>query len=228
MEPRTISLLYDNIDDDYRWRIIELSNFRTAVLSQSNSKTTNALVRAGVSLLYSHWEGFVKHTSDQYYKYVTFQNLKTGQLSDSFISILLRKEIEELASSKKIKLHSRVIQMFIDEMSKEAKFSATSPIKTSNLNYSIFEDICEMVGVDLDEFEKIYHKKGFDRNPKLTIDEDLVYKRNNIAHGQRMLVELKEFKLLYDVVVNGFLTVFKELIMDAAQSHNYKRTNPMA
>jgi hypothetical protein len=47
-----------------------------------------------------------------------------------------------------------------------------------------------------------------------TYDEDLVGQRNRIAHGEYLPVSIEEFKKLYDIVVNGFLFNFKEIVMD--------------
>ena len=58
-EPRTLELLFECIENEYQWRIKELSIFRNTILS-TNGKQQEGMIRAGVALLYAHWEGFIK------------------------------------------------------------------------------------------------------------------------------------------------------------------------
>ncbi len=217
---RTLESLYEYIEKEYAWRIIELSNYRSFVL-QAKEKNLDALLRGSVTLLYAHWEGFIKKCADYYYSYVINLNYPLSELNNSFISIALRGEMESLTTSKKLKVHNDIIKVFYREKDKKPKFSSNSPIKTSNLNYGVFEDVCILLGLSIYDFDERYKAKGFDRNLEKFIDQTLVYKRNTIAHGNNLLITLTEFKELYDIVVNGLLYNFKELIMDCAQSKKF-------
>jgi hypothetical protein len=218
-EVRTLTSLYTLIEEDYAWRITELSNYRSFII-QSKGKSKVSMLRGGVSLLYAHWEGFIKNASDLYYSFVSNQKFKLNELNNSFISIALRSQLENLISSKKLSIHISLIDTFFQKSENVPIFSSSSPIRTSNLKYEIFEDVCLMLGIDINEFHDRY-KRRYDRNIKLIIDEDLLNKRNNIAHGNFLLIDEKDFKALYDVVVNGLLYNFKELLMDCAQNKKY-------
>lgn len=221
-EPKNLTFLYDLIEKDYAWRISELSNYRSALILEHNEKAQKAKIRAGVALLYAHWEGFIKQLANWYYEFVSCQSNNISDLSDSFASIILRAELNVLENSNKLKDHQRVIKMIFEGMNKTAFFSSKSPIKTSNLKFEIFEDVCILLGINPLEFESRYKRK-FDRNIQLTIDEDLVGQRNSIAHGEYLPVSIEEFKKLYDIVVNGFLFNFKEIVMDCALNKRYLR-----
>ena len=223
MEARTLTFLYMMIEKDYAWRVIELSNFRSSLLIEKNERAKKAKIRAGIALLYSHWEGFVKTIAEFYYEFVGFQNHKIEELNDAFVSITLRSELNLLINTNKLKIHTQLIRTLIDEKQKIAHFSSISPIRTSNLKFNVFEDVCILLGIEPAEFEIRYRGK-FDRNIQLTIDEDLVDKRNSIAHGEYLSVSLNDYAKLYDIVINGFLFNFKEIIMDSAQNKKYLRT----
>jgi hypothetical protein len=223
-DPRTINYLYDLIENDYAWRITELSNFRGSLLVEKNEKAQKAEIRAGIALLYAHWEGFVKQVTNWYYEFVGFQSLTIEELNDSFASIVLRGDLNVLGDSNKLKDHRRVIRTLFEEMNKTANFSKTSPIRTSNLTFEVFEDVCILLGIDINEFEERYRRK-FDRSVKLTINEDLVGQRNSIAHGEYLAIKLEDYKKLYDIVVNGFIYNFKEIIMDCVLNKKYLRTD---
>ncbi len=223
-EPKNLTYLFEIIEKDYAWRISELSNYRNALISEHNEKAQKAKIRAGVALLYAHWEGFVKQLANWYYEFVSYQSINISDLSDSFASIILRAELNVLENSNKLKDHQRVIKLIFEGMNKKAFFSSKSPIKTSNLKFEIFEDVCILLGINPSEFESRYKRK-FDRNIQLTIDEDLVGQRNSIAHGEYLPVTIDEFKKLYDIVVNGFLFNFKEIVMDSASTKKYLRNH---
>ncbi len=226
-EPKTLTYFYELVEKDYAWRISELSNYRSALITEQNEKAKKAKIRAGVALLYAHWEGFIKQLANWYYDFVSFQSHNISDLSESFASIILRAELKILENSNKIKDHQRVIKMIFEGMNKTAYFSSKSPIRTSNLKFEIFEDVCILLGIDPIEFESRY-KRGFDRNIRLTIDEDLVGQRNSIAHGEYLPISIEEYKKLYDIVVNGFLYNFKEIVMDCATNKKYLRSNENA
>lgn len=157
-----------------------------------------------------------------YYEFVGFQSLKIGELNNSFISILFKNELNAISESNKLKIHEKVVRIMMEEQNNVAQFSKKNPIRTANLNYEVFEDVCVLLGVDVTEFEDRY-KRTFDRNIELTINEDLVGRRNKVAHGEYLSVDTDEYKKLYDVVVNGFLYNFKEIVMDCATKKNYLR-----
>ena len=221
-EPRTIPLLYDLIDEEYKWRIVELSNYRSSLDSEKNPKAKIGKIRAGVALLYAHWEGFIKRTTDYYYSFVSFQNNNLEDLNDAFASIFLKQKLNSLENDKKLKNYHSAVKSILEDRGKVPNFSSSSPIRTSNLKFSLFEDICLLIGVDPLEFERRY-KRDFDRSMQLTIDDDLVGRRNKIAHGEYLPIKYDDFIKLYDIIVKGFLYNFKEIIMDAAQNKHYLR-----
>jgi len=221
-QPKTLLLLSDCIDKEYAWRITELSNFRSSVLG-SSAKPQSGMIRAGVVLLYAHWEGFIKKVADLYYEFVSYQNCTIGELNDCFVSMALRAEMETLETNKKLTKHTEAIKAFFDKETKSASFLPTSPIKTSNLRYDVFEDVCLLIGIDMSFFHQRYKARGYEKDIKLTINNDLVDKRNYIAHGEHLSIRAEEYKELYDIVVKGFLYVFKELVMDNAGNKTYLR-----
>lgn len=223
-EPRTLTFLYELVEKDYAWRISELSNYRSALIAEKNEKAQRAKIRAGVALLYAHWEGFIRQLTNWYYEFVSFQSHNISELSVSFASVILRDELNILGSSSKIKDHQRVMKIIFEGLDNTANFSSKSPIRTSNLKFAIFEDVCFLLGIIPNEFENRYKRK-FDRNLQLTIDEDLVGQRNSIAHGEYLPISKEEYQKLYDIVVNGFLFNFKEILMDCASHKKYLRSH---
>ncbi|MFY7787437.1 MAG: MAE_28990/MAE_18760 family HEPN-like nuclease [Thermoflexibacteraceae bacterium] len=226
--PRTTELLYELVEAEYTWRITELSNYRNAVLEEKNPKVKTAMLRGGVALLYAHWEGFIKGGADLYYEFVTYQDCKLIELNNAFVSIALKGKINDLQTSKRLTANQDIVKLLIDKQHEKAFLPKESPIRTSNLTYDIFQDICTLLGLDIQLFENKVKSidDDFDRNIEKTINEDLVNRRNTIAHGKYLMVNEEEYKRLYTIFVNKFLLTFKDLVIDAAQRKLYLR-NPL-
>ena len=222
-QPRTLDLLYDLIDKDYAWRIQELSTFRNSVRSEVNIIAKTAKLRVGVALLYAHWEGFIKALANLYYQHVSSQKLKVGDLNYCFLAIYAKDQLQAIGESKRLVIYTKMMEEVFQSFDQIAKLPALSPIKTSNLNYAVFEDVCILLGLQISDFETRYLSRFQDNNLKLTIDNDLVDHRNRIAHGNYLLIGEKKFLNLHDVVVNGLLYNFKEVVMDSAVKRLYLR-----
>ncbi len=172
--PRTLSLLYELVETEYTWRITELSNYRSALLQENNPKAKTAMLRGGVALLYAHWEGFIKTGADLYYEFVTYQDCKLIELNNAFVSIALKGKINDLQMSKRLTTNQDIIQFLIDKQQEKVFLPKESPIRTSNLTYDIFQDICTLLGLDIQLFaDKLKMvDKDFNRNIEKTINED--------------------------------------------------------
>jgi len=60
MSIRTLEQLTDHLANDLAWRKRELSEVKGLVEAKNASDQRHrALLRSGVCILYSHWEGFV-------------------------------------------------------------------------------------------------------------------------------------------------------------------------
>ena len=61
MSIRTTENLIDALSNDLIWRKKELSEIKSLIeVKNVSAQRHNVLVRSGVCILYSHWEGFIK------------------------------------------------------------------------------------------------------------------------------------------------------------------------
>jgi hypothetical protein len=210
MQPRTIALLQDSLDEDFQWRIKELSNFRTSIPSDVGS-AQNALIRAGITLLYAHWEGFVRFATTQYYKFVGYQSLKVGELTPCLVGLLAAGLVEELQATNRASRKSALIVLLYERFGREAVWPSKAPIKTSNLLFDVFEDACAILGIPSSDFEI---------NREL-IDKQLVARRNTIAHGNYLDVDYKTFNEELFHKITDILSKFKEKVVQSAVDQKY-------
>jgi hypothetical protein len=203
-ENRTQTQLLSNIQSEWAWRIKELDDIKSAIRKSKGTTSHESLLRAGIPILYAHWEGFVKSASYHYFNYVTTKGYRLSELSDNFVAISLRRMLNELSESTKFTLHKNAVDFFRNQMDTRARFPGELPLRTSNLKFDILQEYCCLVGLDHTKFEL---RKHF-------IDQRLVGNRNNIAHGKWLLIDLSDFIEIYDLTLET-MSWFKDGILDA-------------
>jgi len=218
MKIRTISILQDCLDKEFSWRIKEISQLKNSART-SRSSMQKAVIRGGVPLLYAHWEGFVKRACEYYVDFVSHQRLTLDELESNFVVLGLKKYLQTIVSSRKTKVNIEVVDFFRKNMNQRAEIRLPSAINTeSNLSSSVFENIAMSVGIDPDRYKSRYN----------FIDESLLKRRNNIAHGEYLDVDCTSFLELADNVIL-ILRWVKTDIENLASMESYrKRKNEYA
>lgn len=208
MKIRTINDLQDVIDSEMAWRKHELSAVRANVASARNFARDTA-IRAGIALLYAHWEGTIKNIATYYLEYVAMLKVPYGQLKPNFLAVSIKNDIKLYEESNKTTLHTAIVTDIIEKQSVTSKIPVEGVIKTkSNLNSDIFVEIMSTIGLDCRDYENSY---------KL-IDTVLLQKRNEIAHGERLeVLDLDEARYyeIHDKVL-GLIELFANQVVNAA------------
>lgn len=92
---RTIGELQDSLDSDLAWRRSELHSYLVNVRrSSADSVTQRSLCRAGVPLLYAHWEGYAKHSLSAYIHFVGRRRLTYRELHPGFVALGIEAEAD--------------------------------------------------------------------------------------------------------------------------------------
>jgi hypothetical protein len=209
---RTISMLQDFLDAEFAWRIKEIADIKFA-LRASDATRQKTLTRSSVPLLYAHWEGFVKGSSLYYINFVNNQRLRYEQLTSCFIVFGLKKKLNQLSQSKKSHLNIAAVDFLLNELRNQAKLQIDNAIDTeANLSSIVFENIALSIGIDPTPYQTRYN----------LIDESLLRRRNQIAHGQYLDLEPNDCRTLADDVVN-LMRHYKTDLENAATIAAYKR-----
>lgn len=215
MKIRTVYELQDAIDSEMAWRKHELSSIRSNVSSARNFAKDTA-IRAGIALLYAHWEGTIKNLATYYLEYVSSLGLPYGQLKANFLAVSLKYDLQSFEESNKTTLHTTIINGVISSDGVKSNIPVEGIIKTnSNLNSDIFMEIMATIGLDCKDYESSY---------KL-IDAVLLNKRNMIAHGERLEsldLDEKRYYEIHDKIF-GLIQLFANQILNAAILKQYLR-----
>jgi MAE_28990/MAE_18760-like HEPN len=214
MSVRTIEDLSDFLADDLAWRKKELAALRALVENNALKESRrNALLRCGVTMLYAHWEGFIKASGSAYLQFVSMQRLLYRELSPNFVAVGIRQLLHSASTSKKSRDHNALVNFFLTRMSERSSISYKTVVDTeSNLSSTIFRDVVEKLGLDYTPYEA----KG-----KL-IDEKLLNSRNTIAHGTYLQTDLSGYIVLQDEVL-GIMEEFRNQIENSAITKSYRR-----
>ncbi len=177
---RTANDLSNYLDREQSWRKKEIITIKL-IHDSAREHHAEMLRRAGVALLYAHWEGFVKTTGTAYVEYVSRQNLRYRDLQPGFLALAMKAQIEQAISSARGQILTQVAEFFLNRMDETAKLVSSNAVQTkSNLSADRLRDIITVLGLDYSPF-KLLEK---------TVIERLVSQRNSIAHGQYLGAQL--------------------------------------
>lgn len=206
MKIRSISILQDELDRGFAWRVKEIAALKMSVESKSMSIAQATLIRAGVPLIYAHWEGFIKQASQDYLEYVSNQRLKYSELSSCFVVFGAKKHLTAVVESRRAAVNIAAVDFFRGCADVRADLAISNAINTkSNLKSEVFVDIAMSLGVAIDPYDTYFN----------LIDESLLARRNAIAHGEYLDLDAKAFRALSDEVIN-LLRMYKTDLQNLA------------
>jgi hypothetical protein len=215
MKIRTSYELQNSIDHDIYWRKREFSTLKL-LISSSRKHQKQVLTRAAIVMLYSHWEGHIKHCAQVYLNYLNHRGYSYAQLKENFLLLSLNQKFSSGFSIKKYPSQKEIYDYFNTPRHESFDINESTVIDTeSNLKYEIVLNILRQLGLD----EGVYElKQNF-------INSKLLRCRNAIAHGDFIPVE--EIDEAYIEIENELLNMillFQNLILNAVSTKQYLRS----
>ena len=210
---RTKEDLVDRIGQDHVWRLREISELKSLIEDPLISDLRKrVLCRSGIALLYAHWEGFVKKSGTYFLEYVASQRHNISELRSNFITLLVRGKIDKANESNKYSAFDEVTRYILENQSTRAKIPTKNVVDTqSNLSTKVLKEIMWCLGLDYEFYEP---------KEKL-IDLKLVGRRNHVAHGESIEINLEDFIEMVDEVL-GLMATFKNLLENSCITESYK------
>lgn len=186
MKIRSVEEFSDILNSDIAWRRKEVQTLLNYARVSKGRDQMSAL-RASVPILYSHWEGFIKNSSEQYLVYVKSQKYLFKELKDNFLAIKFFTTLKNCEESNRVIYHQEVINSIRNECNERINIQIENVIRTeSNLSSEILKNILFIIGLDPNLYELKNH----------LIDTKLLKIRNEIAHGEETYVDLTDYELL--------------------------------
>jgi len=210
---RTAEDLFDRLSEDLIWRKREITDMRWLV-KRSNQEygRHDAILRATVTLVYAHWEGFIKTAGSSYLEFVHNRRLKHSQLAPNFIALAARSILRQASSTNKVTPHLEVTRFFLSRLEERSHIPYLNGIDTgSNLSSVLLKNIVETLGLEFTPFETKIH----------LIDERLLRTRNTIAHGNFLTIDEDSVIELTKEVID-MLEIFRTQIDNAVALEAYR------
>jgi len=218
MNIRTAEQLIDRLANDLAWRKKELSAMKSLIEAKNVSDQRHkVLVRSGVCILYSHWEGFVKLAANSYLEYVISKRLTYQELSSNFLALAMKEKLKEAKETHKPSLYIPVCEFFLYELNQRSILPKPKEVIStgSNLNSENFKEITYNLGIDFSISSK----------ESVLIDLKLLKTRNEIAHGEDSEFNRDAYLELHKEII-GMLDIFRNQIENAAIQKKFRRDSP--
>jgi len=209
---RTLTDLQQEMSADFAWRKKELHTLKSMVSSNQQAHSRDLWIRAGITLLYAHWEGFIRKIGSCYLEFVARKQLTHDELRSNFVGVIINRLVRDATAGDKISRCLDIVEFFRTEGGKPSKIAWKAGINTkANLKSDVFQEIVLMLGLDYTRFS----------TKEKLLDERLLKNRNSIAHGQYLIVRFEEYMDLHDEML-AIMQDFYNQIENSAFSGSYK------
>ena len=216
MRIRTEEQLSDRLAKDLTWRKKELSAMKSLIEAKNVSDQRHkVLLRSGVCILYSHWEGFVKLAANSYLEYVISKKLTYQELSSNFLALAMKEKLKEAKETHKPSLYIPVCEFFLSELNHRSILPKNVISTGSNLSSEILKEITYILGIDF----SMYSTKS------QVIDTQLLKTRNEIAHGEDSVFDRAEYLEVHREILE-MLDIFCTQIENAASQKQFRQDSP--
>ncbi len=213
MKIRTINHLSDLLSAQLAWRKKELSDIKYLIETSGISETRkNVLLRSAITIIYAHWEGFIKAAGRYYLEYLASQReIKNSELKSNFLTISMISSCEIQSNSKKYSSFHGITDFFENKIDSRAKIPYKEIVDTeSNLSSNVLREIVWCLGLDYSPYE----------SKEKLINSKMLDKRNHIAHGEFLDIDKDDVFELRDTVLS-LLDTFKNQIENSVIQKAY-------
>ena len=206
--------LADFLSSELAWRKKELSILRFLLqANQEKPAKARPLIRSGTTILYSHWEGFVKTAGTAYLEFIERQHLPYSQLALHVRAVGLRGHLTPMSASGGIEARTllEIVDLLVNRQAEKCALPWRDAINTkSNLNSAVLQNILLILGLDYAPYA----------TKEKLIDNVLLAYRNPVAHGENICPTFDEYEQLYREVM-VMIELFRNQIENAAVMRSY-------
>jgi hypothetical protein len=216
MRIQTLEDLNQRLTEDLIWRKKEISSLNNLIeIRNSSLNKQKVLLRGGVTILYAHWEGYIKTAATSYLEFVFRRKLTYNELAINFVAVAMKNKLKEAAETNKASVFTEVTKFVLTQTNQRSSMPNDEIVTTaSNLKSSILREITCVLGLDY----------SFYQTREIIIDEQLIKRRNEIAHGEYLSLNYDDYKNL-QIQILEMMEYFRNQVENSAAQKLYLR-NP--
>lgn len=209
------SIFTKQLSDDLDWREAELAVMRKQLfLSKPASIQETVLLRASTAMMYAHYEGFCKFALGVYIDALENRHLKRKQLTWPLAALSLGELRKQASNQEDIRdFYESILGGFNAALEGEAKYER--PAQIANL----WPDLLVKWLTKLDLARAMVSSNK-------TVLESLVNNRNQIAHGQKLIIASRDQLDKYAHAATLAMHEVAVGIVEALELETYLRVGP--
>ena len=205
----TENKLFKILDKQFVWREKEILDYKSIILEKENTTFETPLVRGGITIVYGHFEGFVKETVKAFLEFLNSRKIKLNEYNINIQTLIFYKNSEKERKSKQFEQLVEISNFYLKKQNEN--FVLPNEISTeSNLKYKVLKNILCFLNFELVEFET---KKFF-------INNTLLSYRNAIAHGENKTLKYNDFEEISKNTIE-IIENFKNQIKNSVLNKKY-------
>lgn len=216
MSPKKIrskSDLIDSFTEETSWRKRDLNRLKFDIEKVQKKETLlDYNLRIGISMLYAHWEGWIKSLGELYISYLNSKSIPLSEVSDNLLASSIKSSIINIDKSNKHRIHFEIVPTLTNLNSEVLRISEVLIDTGSNLNWERFEDILEKLGINSESYKP----------NNMLIDKHLLKNRNSIAHGEYVALDYLTFLTIYDKIFE-MLKNFTDDLTNLVELEGYRK-----
>ena len=207
MSPETY--LTSRLEGDITWRIRELSEIVRAC-ADAKGVRKDALLRASVPVLYAHWEGFFVYAANSFLTFLTEKKIKISLLKNEFwvLNVRSRYKPQQISSDILFTRFLLDVRSDVDSSFKKGRFEKING--RSNLKSERLRLCCIAIGIDAEAYASYFN----------FIDEELIEKRNYIAHGSSLRFNEQSLSIYRENIID-LMRISANLIENSTATKAY-------
>jgi hypothetical protein len=190
MSVRNLEEFQAKVARELAWRKQEISGFRISAKRSDGERSY--LFRAGLVLLCSHWEGFLRKAVALYFQHVFSQQLRLKQLTPNFVAAAFFADVQRAGKTDypgSSETHGRLAQRILLGVDEICTHSTWDVKTDGNPGTEVLARLLLSAGIN--------PQLGLDAAAwsatKVFIDEQVVRDRHRVAHGEGFRLSRTEF-----------------------------------
>lgn len=214
--------IFEEINQDMIWRLNELREYEN-ILNNLNvydedttlyDKQIKIILKSMLPMVYAHWEGFVKSSTEILFRYLNSLQLSSTKFNQVYLATAYEQDLIKTPDIINFEKRVEHLNCLYDKFEQFVNFGLKIDTE-SNLNSKVLKKICKRL--KLDEMWIDTYNSELNR---------LLEYRNKIVHGENSLPFNSFNEIIpYIELLENLMLDFQSQLQDLLKQEKYKKGN---